>query len=157
VGLISIIKIDEDFVLFYETFSQILSCEKEELKIDYSKINITNKINGVFYNHSSDTLYLFSKDTPKTYYKLINSRTNKSRSIIKPISLWKINIFDYNLVFSRNNIVYFVKENIIDYFDFDLNISVKGIEFKDLFLRDHCQLLPLAKDLTNENFNSTLI
>ncbi len=68
-----------------------------------------------------------------------------------------MDIFDYNVVFSRHNIVYFLKENIIDYFDFDLNISVKGIEFKDLFLRDECQHLPLAKDLTNQNFNSTLI
>ncbi len=127
------------------------------MKIDYSRINITSRINAVFYNQTSDTLYLFSKKTPKTYYKLINFRTNKARSIIKPISLWKIDIFDYNLVFSRNNIVYFVKENIIDYFDFDLNISVKRIELKDLFLRDECQLSPLAKDLTNQIFNSTLI
>ncbi len=68
----------------------------------------------------------------------------------------EMDIFDYDLIFSRYNIVYFVEENIIDYFDFDLNILVKGIEFKYLFFRDKCQLLPLAKDLTNQNFNSTL-
>ena len=93
------------------------------MKIDYFKVNISNRINAVFYNQTSDTLYLFSKETPKTYYKLINSRTNKSRSIIKPISLWKMDIFDYDVVFSRNNIVYFVKENIIDYLDFDLRVE----------------------------------
>jgi hypothetical protein len=87
----------------------------------------------VFYINTSDTLYLFSKETPKTYYKLTNSRTNKA--VINPISLWKIDILDYKKVFCRKNIVYFVKENI-DYFDFNLNISVEGIEFKDLFLRD---------------------
>jgi hypothetical protein len=156
VGLISIIKIEKDFVLFYETFSRILSCNKGEEKLDYKKINITNSINGVYNNYTSDILYLFSKETPKTYYKVINA-TKNAKTLVKPISLWKIDIFDYNLAFSRNNIVYFVKENIIDYFDFDLNILVKGIEFKDLFLRDHCQLLPLAKDLTNKYFNSTLI
>jgi hypothetical protein len=157
VGLISIVKIEKDFVLFYETFSQILSCDRAELNLNYSRLNITNRINGVFYNYSTDTLYLFSKETPRSYYKLVNSRTSKARNIIKPINLWKMDIFDYDVVFIRNNIVYFVKENIIDYFDFDFNISVKGIEFKDLFLRDMCQLLPLAKDLTNKYFNSTLI
>jgi hypothetical protein len=95
------------------------------------------------------------KRQPKTYFKLDNPRNNIARSIIKPISLWKIDIFDYNVVFNRHKIVYFVKANIIDYFDFNLNISVKGIESKDLFLRDHCQQLPLAKDLTNKYFNST--
>jgi predicted Zn-dependent protease len=157
VDLISIIKIENDFVLFYETHTQILSCDRAELNLNYSRFNIPNRINGVFYNYSTDILYLFSKETPKTYYKLINFTTNKPRSIIKPISLWKMDIFDYDVVFSRKNVVYFVKKNIIDYFDFNLNISVKGIEFKDLFLRDDCELLPLAKDFTNNYFNSTLI
>jgi hypothetical protein len=77
VGSISIIKIEKDFVLFYETFSQILSCDKRELNWDYSKVNITNRIRGLFYNHTSDTLYLFSKETPKTNYELTNPRNNK--------------------------------------------------------------------------------
>jgi hypothetical protein len=156
-GLISIIQIDKDFVLFYETFAQILSCDKGEMNLNYSRVNITNRVHGLFYNHTSDTLYLFSKETPKTYYKVINLRTNDPRTSIKPISLFKMDIFDYDLVFSRNNIVYFVKRNIIDYYDFALNISVKGIEFKDLFLRDQCKILPLAKNLVYVPFKSKLI
>jgi hypothetical protein len=156
-GLISIIQIDKDFVLFYETFAQILSCDKGEMNLNYSRVNITNRVHGLFYNHTSDTLYLFSRETPKTYYKIINLRTNNHRTLIKPISLFKIDIFDHDLVFSRNNIVYFVKRNIIDYYDFALNISVKGIEFKDLFLRDQCKILPLAKNLVNVPFKSKLI
>jgi hypothetical protein len=46
--------------------------------------------------------------------------------------------------------VYFVKGNIIDYYDFDLSIIVKGIEFRDLFLRDQCELSPL---LNFRNYN----
>jgi hypothetical protein len=156
-GLISIIQEEKKFVLFYETFVHLLNCERGELNLDYSKINITKKVHGVFYNHSSDTLYLFSRETPRTYYKLINSRTSKAKMLIKPISLWKIDIFDYDIVFNRNNIVYFVKRNMIDYFDFNLDISVKGIEFRDLFLRDQCKILPLVNDLINEQFNSTLV
>jgi hypothetical protein len=71
--------------------------------------------------------------------------------------LWRIDIFNYDVVFSRNNIVYFVKGNMVDYFDFDLDISVKGIEFKDLFLRDQCKILPLVEDLVSEHFDSILI
>jgi hypothetical protein len=48
VGLISIIKIENDFVLFYETHAQILSCDRGELNLNYSRINITSRINGVF-------------------------------------------------------------------------------------------------------------
>jgi hypothetical protein len=50
--------------------------------------------------------------------------------------LWKIDIFNYDAVFTGNNIVYFVKKNMVNYFDFALDISVKEIEFRDLFLRD---------------------
>jgi hypothetical protein len=142
VGLISIIKIEKDFVLFYETFSQILSCNKGEEKLDYKKINITNSINGVYYNYTSDILYLFSKETPKTYYKVINA-TKNAKTLVKPINLWKMNIFNYDIVFNRNNTVYFVKDNIVDYFDFKLDIFIKDIDFKDLFLREQCSVLPL--------------
>ena len=76
---------------------------------------------------------------------------------IKPISLLKIDIFDYDLVFSGNNVVYFVKRNIVDYFDFNLDISVKGLEFRDLFLRDQCKILPLINDLIHIQFNSALL
>ena len=158
-GLISIIEIEKNFLLFYETSAEILNCNREEMNLDYSKINITNRVHGVFYNHTSDTLYLFSKETPKTYYKIINLRTNNPRTLIKPISLFKIDIFDYDLVFKRNNNVYFVKKNIIDYFDFDLSIIVKGIEFRDLFLRDQCNLSPLAmlRYISKESFESNSI
>ncbi len=60
---------------------------------------------------------------------------------IKPVSLWKIDIFDYDVVFNRNNIVYFVKRNMIDYFDFALDISVKGVEFRDFFFERSMQNL----------------
>jgi len=69
----------------------------------------------------------------------------------------EIDIFNYDVVFSINNIVYFVKKNMVDYFNFALDISVKGIEFRDLFLRDQCKILPLAEDLTSEHFDSMLI
>ena len=123
-------------VLFYETLAQVFSCERGELNLDFSRINITNRVHGVFYDNKTDTTYLFSRETPKTYYKLINPSSVNEKMFIKPISLWKIDIFDYDLVFSRNNVVYFVKRNIVDYFDFNLDISVKGLEFRDLFLRD---------------------
>jgi len=142
VGLISIVKIEKDFVLFHETFSQILSCNKGEEKLDYKKINITYSINGIYYNHTSDILYLFSKETPKTYYKVINS-TKNAKTLVKPISLWKMNIFNYDIVFSRNNTVYFVKGNIVDYFDMKSDNLIKGLEFRDLFLRDQCSIFPL--------------
>jgi hypothetical protein len=71
---------------------------------------------------------------------VINSRTSRARTIIKPSILWKIDIFDYDIVFIRGKIVYFVKKNIVHYFDFALYISAKGMEFKDLFLRDQCKI-----------------
>jgi hypothetical protein len=40
-------KIEKHFLLFNEIFAQILSCEKTEFDLDYSKINITNRINEV--------------------------------------------------------------------------------------------------------------
>ncbi len=52
---------------FFENYAQILNCDRGELNLNYSRINITNKINGVFYNQSTDTLYLFSKETPRSY------------------------------------------------------------------------------------------
>jgi hypothetical protein len=64
---------------------------------------------------------------------------------------------NYDVVFSRNNVVYFVKKNIVDYFDFALDFSVKGIEFKELFFRDQCKILPLGKDLIGKHFDSMLI
>ena len=69
--------------------------------------------------------------------------------------MWKIDIFDYDVIFSRNNIVYFVKGNIVDYFDFTLDMSVKGVEFKDLLLRDQCKILPLV-NIISKNVDSTL-
>jgi hypothetical protein len=54
-----------------------------------------------------------------------------------------MNIFNYDIVFNRNNTVYFVKDNIVDYFDFKLDIFIKDIDFKDLFLREQCSVLPL--------------
>jgi hypothetical protein len=56
-----------------------------------------------------------------------------------------MNIFNYDIVFSRNNLVYFVKDNIVDYFDFKLDVLLKDIEFKDLFLRDQCSVLPFIQ------------
>jgi hypothetical protein len=41
-------------------------------------------------------------------------------------------------------IVYFVNENIFDYFDFNFHILVTDIKFKDLFLRNKCSVLPLT-------------
>jgi predicted Zn-dependent protease len=149
-GLISIIKIENDFVLFYETHAQILSCDRGELNLNYSRVNITNRINGVFYNESTDSLYLFSKETPRSYFKIYNARKVYAKTYVKPISLFKIDIYNYDLVFKRKNNVYFVKGNIIDYYDFDLSIIVKGIEFRDLFLRDQCDLSPL---LNFRNYN----
>jgi hypothetical protein len=37
-----------------------------------------------------------------------------AKTLIKPKCLWKINIFDYNIVFSRNNRIHFVKDNGVD-------------------------------------------
>jgi hypothetical protein len=159
VGLISIIKIEKDFVLFYETYAQIASCDKGELNLNYSRVNVTNKINGVFYNHSTDTLYLFSKETPRSYFKIYNSRKTYAKTVVKPISLFKMETYNYDLVFSRGNNVYFVRGNIVDYYDFDLGLIVKGIEFKDLFLRDQCNLSPLLnfKNYDIEYFDSRFI
>jgi hypothetical protein len=70
VGLISIIKIENNFVSFYKTYAQINSCNKNEEKLDFKKINITNSIDGIYYNYTSDILYLFSKETPKLILKL---------------------------------------------------------------------------------------
>jgi hypothetical protein len=42
-------------------------------------------------------------------------------------------------------IVYFVNENIVDYFDFKLDILVKDIKFRDLFLRNQCSVSPLIQ------------
>jgi len=78
--LISIIEIEWEIVLFYETHAQISSCKRGEMNLDYSKIIITNKFHGVFYNYTSDTLHLFSREAPKIYYKLINSRTDNELS-----------------------------------------------------------------------------
>jgi hypothetical protein len=39
---------------------------------------------------------------------------------------------------------YTLLKEILDYYDFDLKIVVKGIEFRDLFLRDQCFLSPLS-------------
>ncbi len=58
-------------------FHKFLVVTKENW--DYSKVNITNRIRGLFYNHTSDTLYLFSKETPKTNYELTNPRNNKEK------------------------------------------------------------------------------
>jgi hypothetical protein len=158
-GLISIIKIENDFVLFYETYAQILNCDIGELNLNYSRINITNKINGVFYNQSTDTLYLFSKETPRSYFKVYDSSKVYAKTYVKPISLFKIEIYNYDLVFKRQNEVYFVKGNIIDYYNFDLNIVVKGIEFRDMFLRDQCDLSPLSlfRNYDIEYFESEFI
>ncbi len=142
IGLIQIIKSNNNFISFYKTYAQINSCNKNKEKLDYKKINITNSIDGIYYNHTSNILYLFSKETPKTYYKVINA-TKNAKTLVKPISLWKMNTFNYDIVFSRNNTVYFVNSNIVSYFDFKLDILVENIEFKDLFLRKQCSVLPL--------------
>jgi hypothetical protein len=57
VGLISIIQIEKEFVLFYEIHAQISSCNRRGINLDYTKINITSRVHGAFYNFTTDTLY----------------------------------------------------------------------------------------------------
>jgi hypothetical protein len=102
---------------------------------------------------------LISKETPRSYFKVYDSSKVYAKTYVKPISLFKFEIYNYDLVFKRKNEVYFVKENIIDYYDFDLSIVVKGIEFRDMFLRDQCELSPLLnfRNYNIEYFNSEFI
>jgi hypothetical protein len=139
VGFISILKAGNNFISFYKTYAQINSCNKDEERLDYKKIDITNSINGIYYNHTLDILYLSSKEIPKTYYNVINA-TKNTKTIVEHLSLWKMNTFNYDIVFSRNNSVYFVNSKIISYFDFKLDILVENIELKGLFLREQCFL-----------------
>jgi hypothetical protein len=53
-------------------------------------------------------------------------------------------IFNYDIVFGRNDTVYFVKDNIVDYFDMKSNDLLKDLEFRDLFLREQCNIMPLV-------------
>jgi hypothetical protein len=78
----------------------------------------------VFYNHSTNTLYLFSKETPRNYFKVYDSQKVYAKTYVKPTSSFKIDIYNCDLVFNRESNVYFVKGNIIDYYDFDLKIVV---------------------------------
>jgi hypothetical protein len=50
--------------------------------------------------------------------------------------LFKIDIYNYDLFFKRKNDGYVVRGNIVDYYDFVLSIIIKGIKFRNLFLRD---------------------
>ena len=158
-GLVTIIKIKKDIVLFYETYAKVLNCQKGENNLNYSSVNITNRINGVYYNYSKDILYLFSKETPRTYFKVYHSGKSYFKNFIKPISLFELEIYNYDVVFQRKNNVYFVRNNIIDYYDFDLGIIVKEIEFRDLFLRNQCDLSPLLnfRNYSTKNFDSRFV
>ncbi len=59
-----------------------------------------------------------------------------------------MNNFNYDIVLVEI-IVYFVNENIVDYFDIKSDNLIKGLEFKDLFLRDQCSVLPLIHSSLN--------
>ena len=143
--LISVMKINKEFVIFFKNKIEIYNCNKTVNIFDYKTGGIDNTIDGVFYNHTADILYLFSKETPKSYFKVINMTGKYPKLTVKPISLWKLDTFDYDLVFSRNNNVYFINNDEVDYYDFSLGISVRNVEFKDLFLSGQCGISPLIK------------
>jgi hypothetical protein len=54
--------------------------------------------------------------------------------------------FDYDVVFTHDEKVYFIKKDIVDYFDLSLRRLIKHIEFKDLFLGDQCNIFPIHWD-----------
>ena len=155
-NLISIMKIDGKLHAFYRDYIEpIDNCYLKSLSFHYSQGNISEKIDTVYYNETKDTLYLFTKESPKIYYRVDNVRT-KPKMMQKPISLFKINNYDYDYAFNKNNNLYFVKNDLIDYYDFDIGVVVSGIEFRDLFLRDHCQITPIEnsyKNLTIKGFD----
>jgi predicted Zn-dependent protease len=148
-NLISILKIDSDFIFFYKNYALIKkdTCDDEKTYVNYSLFDINDSIDGIYYNSTTDIVYLFSKYTSKTYFKIFEfSRNYFSKPHKKPIELWKMKTFDYDVVFTQNDKVYFIKKDIVDYFDLSLRRLIKQIEFKDLFLGDQCNIFPMNWD-----------
>jgi len=67
------------------------------MNLNYSKIIPTEFTEYFITIH---LILLFSREAPKIYYKLINSKIDNARTIIKAICLWKIDIFNYVVVFN---------------------------------------------------------
>ena len=150
--LVSIIKLNKVLHSFYDLFVNPIQCNVQSLTWLYKKGNVSEQIDVVFYNETKNTLYLFSNQLPRSYYK-VEDVTGKPILSVKPVNLFNMDRFDYDYGFHRNNNFYFVKNNIVDYYDFHFGIIVQGINFKDLFLSQQCHLN--ADDYSFTQYNIT--
>src|SRR5699024_9278469 len=149
--LISVIRLRHALIMIYKNkiiVKHLSNCNyMKEYKLSDVNRNLDfGVINGVYYNITEDSLYLFSKLKPKSYTKI--SRFSSENTIYeeKPIQLWFLNTYDYDKVFEYDNKVFFMKNKKFDYYDWNLRTIVKDISFKNYFLRDECQLLPIIKN-----------
>lgn len=147
--LISVIKLDFGLVMFYTdkaVLKHLSNCNLFlELNLNKINTNININVNGIIYNKTEDSVYLFSKAKPKSYTKISKFSSNNNVFEEKPIELFYLHKYDYDKVFEFDNKVFFMKDNKFNYYDYGLRTIVRDISFKDYFLRDECNLLPYQK------------
>ena len=146
-NLISVIRIKKhnNLVLFFKNKLVVKSLNNCYLE-QQAKLNILNgqlvlNYKGVYYNETEDSVFFFGK--PLSYSKITGFSSQSNVAEEKPIQLFKLSMFNYDKVFEFDNKVFFMKGVMLDYFDWNLKILVKGVSFKHYFLKDECDLLPL--------------
>lgn len=154
-NLISVVKIKKHNVLalFYKnkgTIKNLKNClHSNNLELNKLNKKLDVNINGLYYNSTEDSMFMFSKYKPLSYIKVSRFSEGENMYEEKPIELFHLDKYDYDKVFEFNNKVFFMRDEInpkFDYFDWGLKVLVKNISFRNYFLRDECDLLPIKKN-----------
>ncbi len=109
--LISVIKVSNVLIMLFKdriVNKKLDNCEMiEELNLGRINNNLVNFVfNGLYYNSTDDTIYLFSLDKPLSYTK-IKYFTTRPFYEEKPIQLFKLDKYDYDKVFEFEEFAFF--------------------------------------------------